>query len=1055
MHRSAVPRYGVAVFFLLPIAASPAQTIEFDRDIRPILSDKCFRCHGPDDAERQTSMRLDRRDSALAPLDAGGHAIVPGDVASSELLTRITSDDAELRMPPAETGKAVSPAERARLEQWIREGASWNEHWSFIPPRRPMPPPVSPRIRQTCQVRNPIDRFVLARLEQEKLSPAPEADKTTLIRRVTQDLTGLPPTPTEVDTFLADGSPDAYERLVDRLLQSPRYGEHRARDWLDVARYGDTHGLHLDNERSIWPYRDWVIEAFNRNQPFDQFTIEQLAGDLLPEATDEQRVATGFHRCNVTTSEGGSIDEEYLVRYAVDRVETTATTWMGLTAGCAACHDHKFDPITQREFYQLVAYFFSLTERAMDGNALLPPPALKTLTIAQRAKHAEIQEALAAVDSQIASRRASAGPKLAEWEAAFLQETSLDPPPDDTLIHCPLDESEGTTVSTGAGLSGTVRGKAAWDAGRLAGGLRLDGQSHVDLGDRAGFERGDAFSATAWVYLDGDGAMTVLSRMNDEAGFRGYDLYLGDGQIFVHLIHHWPDNAIRVNSRDRIGKHKWHHIGFTYDGSNQAAGVNVYVDGERQQLERTHDRLTDTIRTDQPLRLGQRRAAAPWVGILDDVRIYARALDETQVRALAGADATSQLLAISPQDRSPAQTETLVDFFLARSDADYRRLIAERRELEARQRRLEGESPTTLVMQDMSQPRTAHVLIRGQYDHKGPSVEPDVPAMLPPLPDGAPANRLALARWLVAPEHPLTARVVANRFWQQCFGVGIVATAEDFGSQGEWPSHPQLLDWLAVEFQESGWDVKALQRLIVTSATYRQSSRVAPESARRDPQNRLLARGPRFRYDAEMIRDAALAISGLLVEQTGGKSVKPYQPGGLWEAVGYTSSNTARFQQDHGAALYRRSMYTFWKRTSPPPSMQILDAPSREVCTARRSRTNTPAAALVLMNDVQYVEAARNLAQRLCRLASPTDAARLKFGFRLATARQPEADELQVLRRLLEDYRREYAVDPEAAKALISQGESPWDPTLEPAELAAWTMVATTLLNLDETLTKE
>jgi hypothetical protein len=1036
----------------LPLGrATAGETVDFSRDIRPILSDKCFRCHGPDEGERATSMRLDLRESALGELESGDHAIVPGDREASQLWARITAEDPDMRMPPAESNKQLAPAERDLLGRWIEQGANWSEHWAFIAPVRPS----LPHVVQRPWVRNPIDTFVLAQLEAAQLAPSPEASREALVRRVTFDLTGLPAKPAEVDAFLADDRPDAYERLVDRLLASPRYGEHRARFWLDAARYGDTHGLHLDNERSMWPYRNWVIEAFNRNQPFDQFTIEQLAGDLLPGATLEQRVATGFNRCNVTTSEGGSIDQEYLVRYAVDRVETTATTWMGLTAGCAVCHDHKFDPVSQTEFYRLFGYFFSVSERAMDGNALLPPPAVKVPTSAQAMQHHQLQDKLAQAQRQLDSDRRRALPQLAGWIDEHLRANPLPSVPNDAILRVALDESEGETVAAwGPSASpGKIHGTAGWDAARVANGLRLDGKTHVELGDQCGFERDQPFSVGAWLYIDGEGAMTVLSRMDDEAAFRGYDFYLGEGRLYVHLVHQWDSNAIRVNTQQPLVRQKWQHVCFTYDGSSRASGVRIYLDGKQQELDATHDSLSDTIRTDQPLRLGRRRAAAPLVGMLDEVRIYDRELSADEVRGLAGADGINLLAARPAHERRPEEQQTLVDHFLARRDEDFRKRLADHRDRKDQLRRLEGEFPSTLVMEDMSEPRQAHVLIRGQYDAPGEPVQPGTPAVLPPLPHDAPPNRLTLARWLVDPAHPLTARVTVNRFWQQYFGMGIVATPEDFGSQGQWPSHPELLDWLAVEFVESGWDVKALHQLIVTSATYRQSSAATSEQYRRDPDNRMLARGPRYRLDAETIRDSALAVSGLMVEQLGGKSVRPYQPPGLWEAVGYTTSNTARFSQDHGAALYRRSMYTFWKRTAPPPTMQIFDAPSREVCTVRRPRTNTPAAALALMNDVQFVEAARHLAVVMHR-SGDDDGQRLVSGFRRVTTRHPADSECTVLLELLADYRREYADDPAGAEALVSIGESPPEKSIPPSELAAWTMVASTLLNLDEAVTK-
>ena len=1035
---------------LLVTICAYAEPIDFNRDIRPILSDKCFRCHGPDAGERVSALRLDQRQSVLAELDDGSRAVVPGDMAASQLWQRITSADADWRMPPPASGQRLSDDERQRLGAWIEAGATWSDHWAFQPPRRP----ALPAVQRRQWMRNAIDAFVLARLERAGISPSNEASRTSLIRRVTFDLTGLPPTPAEVTRFLADRRPDAYERLVDRLLNSPRYGEHQARYWLDVARYGDTHGLHLDNERSIWPYRDWVIRAFNRNQPFDRFTIEQLAGDLLPSPSLDQRVATGFHRCNVTTSEGGSIDQEYLVRYAADRVETTATAWMGLTVGCAACHDHKFDPISQAEFYGLFAYFFSLTERAMDGNALLPPPSVKAPTPVQALRDAALEIEIAAGEAEAQQWRDEAEPKLTAWCNDFRTRHPLPPIPSDVSWHCTLDETnDARQARVAGGSAGQLIGRPDWDAAKIGLGLRFDGDTHIEFPGQNDYDRLDAFSATAWVYLDGEGPMTVLSRMDDAAAHRGYDFYLADGRLFVHLIHAWDRDAIRVNTTQPLVKQKWQHIAFTYDGSSRADGVRIYLDGELQELTITHDRLTGSIRTEQPFRIGRRSQGGAWRGMLDEVRIYGRVLSGTEVRGLAGVSDLEQLIALPASQLTSEQRRRLIDHFLKQNDPSYRELRERTHRLKERRRRLRGSFPSTLVMQELSRPRPSHVLLRGQYDQPGQLVQPGVPAVLPELPPDAAPNRLSLARWLVDSSHPLTARVTVNRFWQRYFGTGLVATAEDFGSQGEWPSHPSLLDWLAVELVASGWNVKAMHRLLVTSATYRQSSSATPAAFRRDPSNRLLGRGPRFRLDAEAIRDQALALSGLLVERIGGKGVRPYQPKGLWEAVGYTSSNTARFRQDQGASLYRRSLYTFWKRTSPPPTMQILDAPSREVCTVRRPRTNTPAAALALMNDVQFVEAARQLAQRLCRSAE-SDHARLELGFRMVTARPPERTEMEVLVVLLRGFRRQYGQDRAAARELLQVGESRSDEAFDIAELAAWTMVANTLLNLDEAITK-
>lgn len=1037
----------IALIFAARVGQSD-DTLEFNRDIRPILSDKCFRCHGPDENERQASLRFDQSDSALAELDSGGYAIRPGRPVESRLIERITSDDPEFVMPPPESGKSLTAEESRQLRLWIEQGASWSEHWSFRPPTRLPLPAVQDLVRTT----NPIDRFVGARLEREQIQPSPEASRETLIRRLTFDLTGLPPSVAEIDDYLSDRSPNAYERVVDRLLQSPRYGEHQTRYWLDVARYGDTHGLHLDNQRTIWPYRDWLIDAFNWNMPFDQFTVEQLAGDLLANATERQKVATGFNRCNVTTSEGGSIDEEYLVRYAIDRVETTSTVWLGLTIGCAVCHDHKFDPISQREFYGLFAYFFSQTERAMDGNAALPPPSVKAPTSRQRLKRDQWRSELEQCDSQLAQMRRQADHRLSGWVDDYREAMPTNEAPVDAIIHCRLDEADGEIVSFGGDETGKINGTPLWDAGKLGDALRFDGQTHVDLGSVGRFQRTDPFSLGAWVYPEGEGQMTILSRMDDTSTLRGYDLYLDEGTVAFHLVSAWDDDAICVTTRRKLSANVWQHLFATYDGSGKASGVTIFIDGAAQELKITHDNLQGTIETDQSFRIGHRTSAAPFRGIIDELRVYARTLEADEVRSIVHADPLADIVSQEPDHWTVQQRDDLLDYFMRRHRSAYLQLVNRRRQMSERIRRFEGSFSSTLVMQEMSKRRQAHLLIRGQYDRKGEPIEPGVPAVLPNMRDDLPQDRLSLARWLVDRSHPLTARVTVNRIWQQYFGAGIVKTSEDFGSQGGWPSHPGLLDWLAVEFIDSGWDIKALHRLIVTSSTYRQSSSSSPESYRQDPENRLLARGPRFRLDGEMIRDTALAVSGLLVDRLGGPSVKPYQPDGLWSVVGYTTSNTAQFVQDHGESLYRRSIYTFWKRTSPPPTMQILDAPSREVCTVRRPRTNAPSAALVLMNDVQFVEAARHLA--LLMLAQGSDTNAITFGFRSVTARRPDEEEREILTKLLDDYRRQYQADANAARQLIGVGESRTESDVDVAQLAAWTMVASTLLNLDETVTK-
>ncbi|MEX0819185.1 MAG: PSD1 and planctomycete cytochrome C domain-containing protein [Pirellulaceae bacterium] len=1007
--------------------ANDPEAVDYNRDIRPILSDICYKCHGPDEAERQADLRLDIQADAFANRD-GNAAIVAGQSDASQLYLRLVAEDPDERMPPADSLKELSAAQIDLFKRWIDQGATWGEHWSFVRPIRS----EVPTSKFDDQAHNAIDRFIFARLEQAGLSPRGPASKERLLRRVTLDLTGLPPTLAEIDAFLADDSPEAYERVVDRLLESTRYGEHRTRYWLDVARYGDTHGLHLDNERSIWPYRDWVIQAFNSNLPFDQFTVEQLAGDLLPNATQEQQIATGFNRCNVTTSEGGSIAEEYLVRYAVDRVETTSTAWMGLTAGCAVCHDHKFDPLSQKEFYQLFSYFYSLTENAMDGNALLPPPVLKVATDQQKQQQQVLSEQLATLQKQIAD-------EVAKFEY-------VEPADTDTV---PTARRDYVWIEDELPANASPQGDSPWqfistEEGPVHSGSRSSTRTasglsqHFFTGADPGLKIGQDDVLFAYVYLDEKNPpKEIMLQFNDGSwehrAIWGENLidWGTDGQASRLPMGDLPPTgewvrlevpAAKVGLKPGTSLNGWAFTQFDGTVYWDHAGVN-----------------TATPQGDEAF-----ESFTVW-------RQVQRTADSGLPKPL------QEIIKLEEGKATEAQTKQLLAHFVehvyTKSRPLFEPLHKELAKTQKQLEELEKTIPSTLVMADMAERRQAHLLIRGEYDKKGTPVEPGVPAVFPPLPEDAPKNRLALAKWLVDPAHPLTARVTVNRFWQQLFGTGIVKTTEDFGSQGEWPSHPKLLDWLAVEFVESGWDVKRLFKQMVMSSTYRQAADVTPLALERDPQNRLLSRGPRFRMDAEMIRDSALFASGLLVERVGGKSVRPYQPVGLWEAVGYSGSNTVRFTQDHGEALYRRSMYTFWKRTAPPPTMQIFDAPSREYCVVRRERTNTPKAALALMNDVQFVEAARHLAQRMMK-AGESDQARLEFGFRVATARQPDAADMEVLLGVYNSVLTTYQADIAAATSLVSIGESKRDESLDVAELAAWTIVANSILNLDETVTK-
>jgi hypothetical protein len=805
---------GFGLVMLGRVHAQTLQEPEYNRDVRPILTENCFACHGPDKVSRKAGLRLDRREDAM---DAG--AVVPSDPDKSSLIERVFEQDAKKRMPPAKSAQKLTEAQKNTLKRWIAGGAKYQPNWSFIAPKRPQPPSV----RNASWIRNPVDNFILSELEKRGLQPSPEADRPTLARRVSLDLTGLPPIPTDVAAFLADRSPDAYEHFVDRLLQSPHWGEHRARYWLDAARYADTHGIHFDNYREVWAYRDWVVAAFNRNMPFDQFTTEQLAGDLLPERTIDNLIASGFNRCNITTNEGGVIPEEYLVLYTRDRTETVGRIWMGMTANCAVCHDHKFDPLSQREFYSLAAFFNNTTQGAMDGNIKDTPP----------------------------------------------------------VIAVPRRED-----------------RLRWEA---------------------------------------------IARASAET---------------------------------------------------------------RRELEAQRQLKFNT-----------------WLGK-------------------------------SANECSPAERAELFDCWMDIMDQPSRTLTARLNKLRAEEAALKSRGTLAFVMQERRDAPMAYILYRGEYDKRRDPVLPDTPKFLPPWPPDLPKNRLGLARWLMRPEQPLTARVTVNRTWQEVFGVGIVRTSDDFGIMGEAPSHPELLDWLAVEFRESGWDMKRLFKLLVTSATYRQAPFCTREKLEKDPQNRLLSRGPRFRMDAEMIRDAALAASGLLVRKIGGPSVKPYQPPGVWEAVAMIGSNTRDYRQDHGLDLYRRSLYTFWKRSAPPASMEIFNAPTRETCSVRRERTDTPLQALVTLNDPQFVEAARALAQAALQSCSSRTEERIDFLAQRLLARRLRTEEKTVAARSLHGLLRYYQSHRDDAHKLLRVGESKADPGLEPVTLAAWTMFTNELMNLDEFLNK-
>jgi mono/diheme cytochrome c family protein len=1029
--------------------------LSFNRDIRPILANNCFACHGPDEKKRETKFHFDTEDGAFAKKGV----IVPGNAAESFLIERITNPDPEERMPPPDSGHVLTDRQIELLRRWIEEGAKWDTHWAYTAPvRRELPAVQHPE-----WVRNPIDRFILARLEREGLKPSPEADRETLLRRVSYDLTGLPPTPADVDAFLADRSPDAYEKRVDALLRSPHYGERMAVPWLDAARYADTHGYHIDSLRGMWPWRDWVIDAFNRNLPFDQFAVEQLAGDLLPDATRDQKIASGFNRNHMINFEGGAIADEYQVEYVVDRVEATSTAFMGLTMGCARCHTHKFDPITHKEFYQFYAFFNGVPEEGLDGRTGNAVPLLPLPTADQQAR-------LDGLDAEIKTREAAltddvVAPLQEEWERSVSNAPAAIGPAG-LIAHYELD-GNFSDISGRYQHGRTVTGDPTFDNGQVGRAVSFDGDTEVSFGNVGAFDVADTFSLAVWLKGRGNLPMSVFQKLDDPQSRRGYEWRFDDvvlvgiqkwaARLTITLASESPASAIQIRTRERLTFGDWYHVALTYDGSGKAAGLRLYVNGKRLDTEVVRDTLAGSIGTTAALGLGSRTLGQPFVGQIDDLRLYSRTLSADEIEQLAIHYTVRVIISGVTGKRSKDDAQDVRDYFLAYAAPEALRTVnRELKALRAEKAALEAEIPTAMVMAEMTKPRDTFVLARGDYRNQTDKVQPGVPAMLPPLPKGAPLNRLTLAKWLVDPAHPLTARVAVNRYWQMYFGLGIVKTQEDFGVQGEPPVHPELLDWLATEFIRTGWDVRAMQRLIVTSASYRQASNVTAALFERDPENRLLARGPRARLPAEMIRDTALAASGLLNREIGGPSVLPYQPKGLWEEMAFGEGFSAQtYEQSHGKDLYRRGLYTFWKRTVPPASLATFDAPDREKCTARRALTNTPLQALALLNDPTYVEASRALAQRALREGGRDQKTRLAFAFRLATARKPDSSEIGVLRGLLERQLTAFRRNLPAAIKLLNVGESPRDKTLDAAELAAWTTVASAILNLDETVTKQ
>lgn len=1042
-----------------PSPAPVTDSIDFDRDVRPILAENCFACHGNDPSSRAADLRLDTLEGITA--DLGGYrAVVPGDPDQSELMVRVRAPDPDDRMPPVESHKTLSPEQIETLERWISQGATWRGHWAFEPIERRTPP----HARDDRWSRNPIDRFVRARLAKAGLEPSPPADPRTLIRRLYLDLTGLPPTVEAARAFEADGRPDAYERLVDALLDSPRYGEHMARSWLDAARYGDTHGLHMDNARQVWPYRDWVVRAFNHDLPYSDFLTDQLAGDLRPGATVDQRIASGFNRMHVTTHEGGVVIDEVRVRNVVDRTSTAATVFMGLSAGCAVCHDHKFDPLTQREFYSLYAFFNNFDGDAIDANRADHAPVVRVPWGDQIQAEAEAVAQVEAARASYEATRVSARTqkRLARWletaHAAHVPEYGFP----GAHAHFPLDRRGAKSLdderkhwpvanTLDPKRQGKTHGNPRFTRAPHGHGidLRKEGIVTASVGD---FGRDDPFTLAVWARVAPDAKGGLLSRFDHEQQRRrGYDLSVSEGRLTFRLMHDRGE-AIRVETQDAVlGCDRWVHVGLRYDGGARADGVQIFIDGDPVRVRIEEDTLLGSARSLWEFRIGYSIDTGHMrSGRLDDLWIFARALDAREIALLADRDPIAPILTTSASARAADDMAFLREFYLDNVDPQLLEGREKLRQAELELSRLRHAFDSTLVMVEQPRPRPSHVLERGAYDHPGDPVEPATPAFLPPMDPNLPPNRLGLAKWLLAPEHPLTARVAVNRIWQQIFGEGLVATSEDFGAQGQRPSHPELLDWLATEFRDSGWRVKDLVRTIVTSSVYRQSSRVEPAPFEVDPSNRLLARSPRYRLDGEVLRDQALWLADRLVLDLGGPGVKPPQPPGLWKAVSLPSSNTSAFEADTGDAIYRRSLYTYWKRTAPNPVLATFGTPSRESCAVRRERTNTPLQALVTLNEAQFMEAARHLARQSFEGGDLSPEARLGWLWERVTLRTPTGDELAIMGQLLETAAAHYLAAPDQARELLGQWESEDPPTA-----AAWVLVANAMLNLDEVLNRE
>ncbi|MEM1135038.1 MAG: DUF1553 domain-containing protein [Bacteroidota bacterium] len=1044
------------------------EMIDFNYHVKPILADRCYACHGPDNNTREADLRLDTEEGAYSTLTSNKRAIIPGNWSKSHAFQRIISNDPNEVMPPPESNLSLTTEEIATIAKWIEQGAEFKKHWSFIPPKKEDVPEVK---ALNEFIYNPIDNFVADRLEKEELAPSSEADKERLLRRVTLDLTGLPPSIEEMDAFLADDTPEAYEKVVDRLLSTDAYGERMAMEWMDVSRYADSHGMHADGARLMWPWRDWVINAFNKNMSYDQFITWQLAGDLLPNANREQKLATAFHRNHAMTAEGGVVDEEFRLKYVFDRASTTSTAFLGLTLECAQCHDHKFDPISQKDFYSMSAFFNNVRELGMtgdDGNygpmMLLPnddqKKAIDSLNkevdylFTEMDKLAENEEALKGFIAALPSDKSIKLPKAAGYFPIENVTKTKDAKGNNRQI---IDQNRKTFVAGEPEIVEGIKGK----------GVHFDNEfEYLNLEEVGLFELNEPFSASVWIKPDGDNKIqTIMGTSGDKNNFwRGWEFYLDStNHPAVRLVHSLPHNLLHLKSKKSIPTGKWTQLAFTYDGTAQARGISIFINSEPVTSETIFDQLYKSIKTirsgthepvNQPIRVGKAYRGFTgefgiYKGAVDEIHVFHEALTKVEIKQLY-AETLGQDLTMLNQMPDALKQELV----LKRKHKQYDKIQKDLQKALQQKLTIVSSIPEIMVMEEMPNPRPMFILARGQYDAPTEPVQPETPESVLAFTEDLPKNRLGLAKWLTNPQNPLTARVTVNRYWQMLFGRGLVDTPHDFGLQGSLPSHPQLLDWLAVNFIESGWDIKAMMKLMVMSATYRQASIQNEEQVKTDPDNILLARGPSKRLSAEMIRDNALAASGLLVKQVGGASVKPYQPKGLWIEKGSFSHELLNYEPDEGDSLYRRSLYTFVRRTSPHPAMVAFDAPNRDVCTMKRESTNTPLQALVLLNDPQFVESSRVMAERIQKQGGDNLSEKITYGFRLATGRKPKEKEIDILENMYQQVFKRFNNSPIQADSLLSVGSYPVNKTFDKLETATWAVLSSTLLNHDEAYTK-